>query len=167
MTQYCLPIVTYNVRNPTKKRGIQMIRLRATIIPAMVYLTLSTATTLHAQERMRTGMWENTVTGSGQTATRSHCFKPADAAKSNGSPAVVRAETEKAISKTGACTLKDFKLEGNTLTQTTVCGSSTILQETKFHGGDSFETTMTYTEGGVTKVSQIKGRRTGDCKAGE
>ena len=27
----------------------------------------------------------------------------------------------------------------------------------KFHGGDSFETTMTNTEGGVTKVTQIKG----------
>jgi hypothetical protein len=86
---------------------------------------------------------------------------------SNGSAAAVRAETEKALSKAGACTIKDFKLDDNTLTQTVVCGKSTILQETKFHGGDSFETTMTYTDGGVTKVSQIKGRRTGDCKAAE
>jgi hypothetical protein len=74
---------------------------------------------------------------------------------------------EKALSKGGACALKDFRLEADTMTQTMVCGSSTILQETRFHGGDSFETTMTHTEGGVTKVSQIKGRRTGDCKAGE
>jgi hypothetical protein len=36
----------------------------------------------------------------------------------------------------------------------------------QFHGGDSLELTMTNTEGGVTRVSQIKGRRTGDCKAG-
>jgi len=48
-----------------------------------------------------------------------------------------------------------------------VCGKSTILQETRFHGGDSFETTITSTEGGVTKISQIKGRRMGDCKTGE
>jgi hypothetical protein len=47
-----------------------------------------------------------------------------------------------------------------------VCGTTTILQETKFHGGDSFETTTTNTEAGVTKVALIKGRRTGDCKAG-
>jgi hypothetical protein len=47
-----------------------------------------------------------------------------------------------------------------------VCGGTAIHQETKFHGGDSFETTMTNTVGGVTKVSQIKGRRTGDCKEG-
>ena len=111
-------------------------------------------------------MWENTVTAaSGQTATRSHCFKPEDAAKSNGSPAAVRAETEKALSKS-ACTLKDFKLDDNMLTETMVCGTTTILQETKFHGGDSFETTMSNTNGGVTKVSQIKGRRTGNCKVG-
>ena len=140
--------------------------LHTTIVPAVMCLTLSAASTLHAQERMRTGMWENTVTAaSGQTATRSHCFKPADAAMSNGSPAAVRAETEKAISKT-ACTLKDFKLDGNALTETMVCGTTTILPQTTFHGGDSFETTMTNTEGGVTRVSRIRGRRTGDCKAG-
>ena len=144
-----------------------MIRLKTTVMPMVMCLMLSAATTLHAQERMRTGMWEDTVTASGHTATRSHCFKPADAALSNGAPAVVRAESEKAFSKNGACTLKDFKLDGNTLTQTMVCGKSTILQETRFHGGDTFETTMTYTEGGVSKVSQIKGRRTGDCKAAE
>jgi len=143
-----------------------MILLRTIFLPAVVCFMFGATATLHAQERMRTGMWENTVTGSGQTATRSHCFKPADAALSNGSPAAVRAETEKALSKS-RCTLKDFKLESNTMTQTMVCGSITILQETKFHGGDSFETTMTNTEGGVTKVTQIKGRRTGDCKAGE
>ena len=143
-----------------------MILLRTIVLAAVVCFTLGATATLYAQERMRTGMWENTVTGSGQTATRSHCFKPADAAMSNGSPAIVRAETEKALSKSG-CTLKDFKLEGNTMTQTMVCGSTTILQETKFHGGDSFETTMANREGGVTKVAQIKGRRTGDCKAGE
>jgi hypothetical protein len=47
-----------------------------------------------------------------------------------------------------------------------VCAGTAIHQETKFHGGDSFETTMTNTVNGATKVSQIKGRRTGDCKAG-
>jgi hypothetical protein len=148
------------------KRGIQTMLFKIKTISALMCLSFSAAT-LHAQERMRTGMWEDTVTGSGRTSTRSHCFKPADAVKSNGSPAVVRAETEKALSKDGACTLKDFKLEGDSLTLTMVCGSSTILQQTQFHGGDSFETTMTHTDGGVSNVMQIKGRRTGDCKAGE
>jgi Protein of unknown function (DUF3617) len=143
-----------------------MILLKTKVLPAMMFLTLSAATALQAQERMRPGMWENTVTAaSGQTAKRSYCFKPADAAMSNGSPAAVRAETEKALSKS-ACTLKDLSLDSNTLKATTVCGTTTILQETKFHGGDSFETTMTNIEGGVTNVVQFKGRRTGECKAG-
>jgi Protein of unknown function (DUF3617) len=143
-----------------------MISLKTTVIPGVVFLTLSAATGLLAQERMRTGMWENTVTAaSGQTATHSTCFKAADAAKSNGSPETVRAETEKGMSKSG-CTLQDFKLDGNTLNLTMVCGGTTIHQETKFHEGDTFETTMTNTEGGVAKVAQIEGRRTGDCKAG-
>jgi hypothetical protein len=136
------------------------------VLPAVVCLALGATTTLQAQERMRTGMWENTVTGSGQTATRSHCFKPADAALSNGSPAVVRAETEKALAKSG-CTLKDFKLDSNNLTLTMTCGKDVTLQETSFHGGDSFETTMTSKGEGATRVMQVKGRRTGDCKAGE
>ena len=143
-----------------------MILLNTTVVSVVMCLTLSAATSVQAQERMRAGMWENTVTApSGQTATHSSCFKPADAAMSNGSPAVVRAETEKAMSKIG-CTLKEFKLDGNALSLTLVCATTTIVQETTFHGGDSFETTTTNRRGGVTKVSQIKGRRTGDCKAG-
>ena len=143
-----------------------MVLLKTTVMPMVLCLTLGAATTLHAQERMRTGMWENTVTAApGQSATHSSCFKPEDAAKSNGPSAAARAETEKAMSKSG-CTLKDFNLDSNTLTLTMVCAGTAIHQETKFHGGDSFETTMTSTLGGVTKVSQIKGRRTGDCKAG-
>ena len=143
-----------------------MIRIRTTVILAVVYLTLGTATTLHAQERTRTGTWENTMTAKGQTSTRSHCLTPAEAALTNGSPATIRAETEKALSNSG-CTLKNFKLEGNTLTHTMVCESRTVLTETKFHGGDSIETTMTSTGDGVTQVTQFKGRWTGPCKAGE
>ena len=143
-----------------------MMLLKTKVIPAVMCLTLSAATALHAQERMRAGMWENTVTAaSGQSTTRSSCLKPEDAAKSNGPAAVVRAETEKALSKT-ACALKDFNLDNDNLTQTMVCGSTTIHQETTFHGGGSFETTTTNTEGGATKVSRIRGRRTGECKAG-
>ena len=75
---------------------------------------------------------------------------------------MVRAETEKALSKSG-CTLKDFKLDGGNMTQAMVCGSSTMLIETKFHDGDSFETTSTSTDDGVKSVTRIKGRRTGAC----
>lgn len=143
-----------------------MILLKKMVVPAVLCLTFSAATVLHAQDRMRTGMWESTVTSaSGQSATRSHCFKPEDAAKSNGSSAEVRAATEKEMSKS-ACTLKDFILSGNTLSLTMICAGTITHQEAKFHGGDSFETTTTNTVNGVTKVTQIKSRRIGDCKAG-
>jgi hypothetical protein len=45
------------------------------------------------------------------------------------------------------CTVKDFNLDSNTMTLIMVCGGTAIHQETKFHGGDSFETTMTNTVG--------------------
>ena len=137
-----------------------MIRLRI-VLPSLMFVALTT-TTLHAQVRVRPGMWENSMTAFGKTATTRLCIKPAEAAKSNGSPAMVRAATEKAMAGTG-CTLKNFKLEGNALTYTMVCEGSTVLQETKFHGGDSVESTMTFTVGGAANVKKVKNRRTGDC----
>ena len=106
------------------------------------------------------------MTVKGHTTTQSHCLTPAEAAMTNGSPAMIRAETQKALLNSG-CTLKNFKLEGSTLTHTMVCESRTALTETKFHGGDSMETTITSTEDGVTEVMQFKGRWTGACKAGK
>jgi hypothetical protein len=38
-----------------------MILLKTTIVQAAMCLTLGAATALHAQERMRSGNWENTV----------------------------------------------------------------------------------------------------------
>ena len=130
-------------------------------------LLLSTVTAMHAQDRMRAGNWENTVTAAdGQTVTRNACLSAHDAAMSNGSPAVIRAEVEKAIAKSG-CKLKDFNIDGKSKTDTMVCGANTVHNETTFHGGDSFETTTTHTNGGVVTVAHFKGRRTGDCNAAE
>jgi hypothetical protein len=133
-----------------------MLLLTTKVIPTVMCLALSAATALHAQERMRTGMWESTVTApSGQSATHSSCFKPEDAAKSNGPAAAARAETEKAMSKSG-CTLKDFNLDSSTMTLTMVCAGTATHQETTFHGGDSFETTTTNTVNGVTSFAHQK-----------
>jgi hypothetical protein len=137
-----------------------------TVTPVFCLL-LSAVTAMHAQDRMRAGNWENTVTAAdGQTVTRNACLSAHDAAMSNGSPAVIRAEVEKAIAKSG-CTLKDFNIDAKSKTDTMVCGANTVHNETTFHGGDSFETTTTHTKGGVVTVAHFKGRRTGDCKAAE
>jgi hypothetical protein len=145
-----------------------MTLLKATVIPAVSCLILATITTLHAQDRMRAGNWENTVTAAdGQTATRNACLSAHDAAMSNGSSAVIRAEVEKAIAKSGRCKLKDFNIDDKSKTETMVCGADTIRNETTFHGGDSFETTTTRSSSGVVTVAHFKGRRTGDCKPAE
>lgn len=142
--------------------------LKTMIAPAVICLTLSAATTLHSQVRMRMGNWENTVIAvNGQTMTQNACLSAHDAAISNGAPAIIRAEIEKAIAKSGRCTLKDFNIDDRSKTETMVCGADTIHNETMFHGGDSVETTTTRTRGGVVTVAHFKGRRTGDCKPGE
>ena len=140
---------------------------KSSVLPALFCLMLGSLTALHAQDRMRAGNWENTViAANGQTATRNACMSAHDAAMSNGSPEVIRAETEKAITKSG-CKLKDFNIDGKSKTETMVCGADTIHNETTFHGGDSFETTTTRTRNGAVTVAHFKGRRTGDCKAEE
>lgn len=141
--------------------------LKRSVFLAALCLMLGTATALHAQDRMRAGNWENTVTApNGETATHNACLSAHDAARSNGSPEVIRAEVEKAIAKSG-CKLTEFKIDDKSKTDTMVCGANTTHNETTFHGSDSFETTTTHTTGGVVTVAHFKGRRTGDCKAGE
>jgi hypothetical protein len=144
-----------------------MILFKTIIASSVMCLTLSAATALHAQDRMRAGNWENTVTtADGQTMTKSACLSAHDAAMSNGSPTVIRAEIEKSLGKSGGCKLTDFKMDNNRKTETIVCGSDTVRTETTFHGGDSLDTTTTQTRKGVVSVAHFKGRRTGDRKAG-
>lgn len=145
-----------------------MTALKRTALTTMLYLVLSTVPALHAQDRVRAGNWENTVTtADGQTATRNACLNAQDAAMSNGSATVIRAEIEKALAKSGRCKLKDFAIDGNSKTETMVCGADSIHNETTFHGGDSYETTTTRTKGGVVTVTHFKAHRTGDCKAAD
>lgn len=144
-----------------------MTLLKTMIFLAVMCLTLSSPTALRAQERMRAGNWENTVMAGGQTITKNACLSAHDAAMSNGSPAVIRAEIEKALAQGKSCKLADFKIDGTSKTETLICGADTIRNETTFHGGDSFETTTTHTQGGVASVSHFKGHRTGACKASD
>jgi hypothetical protein len=132
---------------------------------AVIGLMLAVGIGVQAQERMRAGLWENSVTSGGKTATRKNCVTPHQAEMSKGTPAMLKAESEKALAKSGSCTLKEFSLTGNTKTEVMVCGQNTIKNVTTFHG-DSFETTATSTKGGVDKVALMKGKRIGECPAG-
>ena len=76
----------------------------------------------------------------------------------------MRDSTEKAIAKSGkgTCTLKEFKVVGNTISQLMVCAGASYANTTKY-GGNTYETTSTSTTAGVAKVTLLKGRRLGVC----
>ena len=132
---------------------------------AFIALLFATAGWLQGQVRMRAGLWENTVTSNGSTATRKACITPEQEEHSKGTVDTMRESIEKALAKSGTCKLKEFNVIGATRTEVMVCGKTTIKNSTSFHG-DSFETVGTSTTAEGVKSSLIKGRRIGDCPAG-
>ena len=119
---------------------------------------------LQAAERMRPGLWENTVVSNGTTATRTHCITAAEATSTNLSESAMRESAEKAIAKSGkgTCKLKDLKVDGNTVSQLMVCGA-TSYGNTTIYRGDTFQTVSRSTKAGVATVTLLKGRRLGVC----
>ena len=141
-----------------------MISIRTRVVFACVALTFASAVVLLAGDRMRAGMWEVTTSVDGKAAgPRSNCYTPAMVELANTPAKAMREATEKAITKGGLCKLTDFKLEGNKISMTTTCGTSSSVYASTY-SGDIFETVVTMTEAGAKKVVQMKGRRTGDCK---
>jgi|HubBroStandDraft_6_1064221.scaffolds.fasta_scaffold789668_1 hypothetical protein len=132
---------------------------------ALTVSLLATPVWLTAQVSMRAGLWENTLTSSGQTVTRNACITAEQEQHSKESVAIMRESIEKALAKGGACRLTEFTVLGNKRTEVMVCGKRTIQNLTVFRG-DSFETTGTETTAEGVKSSLIKGRRLGDCPAG-
>jgi hypothetical protein len=69
---------------------------------------------------------------------------------------MLREATAKAVAKNGLCTLKDFKMDGNTISTTQVCGSkSTTITST--YSRDAFDTVVTSTER-ETPVVHMQGK---------
>ena len=139
--------------------------MRPTSRAAATVLLLATPIWLPAQVSMRAGLWENTVTSSGQTVTRNACITAEQERQSKQSVALMRDSIEQALAKGGACKLTEFAVLGNTRTEVMVCGKRTIKNSTVFRG-DTFETTATETTAEGVKSSSTKGRRLGDCPAG-
>ncbi len=141
-----------------------MIGIKSANILALIALTFTATTLLSAEERMRAGLWEVKTTSDGKpSGTRGNtCYTPAMVQMANMPAKMLQEATEKAGAKRG-CTLKDFKIDGNTMSMVKVCGArSAVISST--YSGDAFETVDTATEGGVSKVIQMNGRRIGDCK---
>ena len=137
--------------------------IKLTISLTLVAVVFSATALLYAEDRMRAGLWEVTTTLNGKSS-RSHntCFTPAMVALGNSPEKTLREATEKSTTKSG-CTLKDFKVDGNTISMTQVCGARTLVVSSTY-SADAFDTVATSTEAGVSMATRMKGRRIGDCK---
>ena len=52
---------------------------------------------MRAQELMKSGQWETTITAQGKPLVSTRCFTPAEVKDRNSGPAGVRASSEKAV----------------------------------------------------------------------
>jgi hypothetical protein len=140
-----------------------MTGIKSATIFGLVAMTLTAALPLRAEDRMRPGLWEVTTTLDGKpSGTHATCFTPAMVEIANLPVKALREATEKAVTKNGHCTLKDFKMDGNTISTTEVCGSkSTTIASNYNH--DAFDTVITSTEGGAPVV-HMQGKLLGACK---
>src|ERR1039457_279137 len=105
-----------------------MIGIKTATLLALSALLFFSAVSLRAEERMRAGLWEITSTLNGKSPGPSHntCFTPAMVALGNSPAKSLREATEKSNAKSG-CALKDFKMDGNTISMTQVCGVRTLV----------------------------------------
>jgi Protein of unknown function (DUF3617) len=126
---------------------------------------LTVAYPLEAQERMKNGQWELTITSEGKSSTNAHCIPPDQVSMGNGSSEKVRATMEKGAAAIH-CTLQDLKVDDNTISYTYSCPTTKTKSKTTYHG-DSYESEIVSIRDGKEHTRQVKGRRLGDCAAGE
>ncbi len=124
----------------------------------LVALTL--APSLSAQERFRPGNWEIVFTGD-NPHTSTTCFTAAMMQGINGTPAEVRADTEKTAAKR-KYTVENYKFDGTTLSYTAVGADRTFVNTASYHG-DTFESVIVTKAGGKESTTRQKGRRLGNC----
>lgn len=140
-----------------------MTKTHGTALLSILALTLVTTPPLRAADRANVGQWEFTSTVNGEAKTRSYCITDAQAKGINGD-----AKADQAFLEKGAlvrhCTIKDFKLEGNTLSYTQVCAGYTFSDRTTYSGDSSEGELTTKMDGQDAVVTHMKGRRLGDCK---
>jgi hypothetical protein len=141
-----------------------MIGIKTTTLLALIALSSPAAVSLRAEDRMRAGLWEIASTLNGKSPGPSHntCYTPAMVALGNSPAKSLREATEKSSAKSG-CALKDFKMDGNTISMTQVCGARTLVVSSTY-SRDAFDTVATSTEAGVSTATHMTGRRIGDCK---
>ncbi|HEY0513706.1 MAG TPA: DUF3617 family protein [Thermoanaerobaculia bacterium] len=140
-----------------------MKKVYGTVLLSAIALTLTSTPSLQAAERANVGQWEFTSTVDGAAKTRTYCITPTQVKGINGD-----AQADQAFLEKGAaarhCTIKDFKLEGNTLSYTQVCAGYTFSDRTTYSGDSSEGVLTTKMDGKAAVVTHMKGRRLGACK---
>lgn len=141
-----------------------MIAIKPTTTFALICLTLSGAAWLHAEERMRAGLWEvmSSLNGEPSGTLGNTCYTPAMVATANAPAAEVKKNAEKLSTRQG-CTIKEFTMDGNKMSMTKVCGAKTSVIASTY-SSDRFETVDKATKGGVTSEMRMTGKRVGECK---
>ena len=126
-----------------------------------VVLTLALLSGVNAQalDRIRPGIYELKIN---DHPVASRCYPDAEVKPMN-SDARTLEDWQKKTAVRAQCTLKDFKVSGDTVSFTLVCLDHTTAT-TGAYRGDSFDTFNTVTRGSAVTKSHMQGRRTGDCK---
>jgi membrane-bound ClpP family serine protease len=131
-----------------------------TLLSLAALLLLATPSAWGA-ERMQGGQWEMTSLVRGHSQTSAHCVTPEELKAVNGSPAELRAFLEE-TTKAAHCKVENLKMEGNIVSYTTACATSSIDSTTTYHG-DHFEMVMETKGGGDSAKRLVKARRLGAC----
>jgi hypothetical protein len=129
---------------------------------ALTALTLAATSSLQAAERAHVGQWEFKSTVNGKAKTSTYCITPAHVKGMNGDAQADRDFLEKSAAARH-CTIKDFKLEGNTLSYTQVCAGYTFSDRTTYSGDNSEGVLTTKKDGEAAIVTHMQGRRLGAC----
>lgn len=127
-----------------------MIGIKSATLP-LVALIVSGAAWLRAEDRMRAGLWEVTTQHNGETAgvIGKTSYTPA-MVKTANMPANLLKETTEKLSTQRGCTIKSFKMDGNSMSMVKVCGGRTAAISSTY-SGDAFDTVDTTTEGALLR----------------
>jgi hypothetical protein len=125
-----------------------------------VLLAIVLAGSLSAQERMKPGNWEVVYTGSVPHTTTT-CITAAMIQGINGTPAEVRADTEK-IAAQRNMKVENYKFDGTTISYTVVGAERTFVNTGSYHG-ETYESNIIVKAGGKETTTHQKGRRVGAC----
>jgi hypothetical protein len=141
------------------------LKLNVAVLSSLATLVAIGVPSASAQERMKSGQWEVTITSEGKSSTNAHCITPDRVSMGNGSSEEIRATMEKGAAAIH-CNLQDFKVDRDTISYTYACPASTTKSKTTYHG-NRYDSEVVSIRARKEQTRQIEGRRLGDCAAGE